>query len=283
VNAATIKVFLAKGAPKSLRTAELSNWTGKVVAAPRTELDDLLVRPELGGSGIYLLTGTEPETGRPMVYVGEGEVLGKRLRKHRAKDFWVHVFVFTSSDGSLTKGRIRYLEGRLIEELLRVGRAVVVNQKASGSPLPESDRSDMEVFLETMRVLLPVLGSDLLARSPRDQAALSSSAELVCKIKGLVASGARTPDGFVVYEGSQAVKELRQAAIGSGNFSERKRAALLEAGVLVEEGDSLRFAEDVEFSSPSGAASVIRGGNSNGLTLWRTAEGITLKDLESSH
>ena len=40
---ATIKLFLAFGDPKRLRTGEISNWSGKAVAAPRTDLDDLLV------------------------------------------------------------------------------------------------------------------------------------------------------------------------------------------------------------------------------------------------
>ncbi len=36
---ATIKLFLVRGDAKRLRTAELSNWTGKAVAGPRSELD----------------------------------------------------------------------------------------------------------------------------------------------------------------------------------------------------------------------------------------------------
>jgi hypothetical protein len=42
MNSATIKLFLPRGEAKSLRTVEISNWTGKAIAAPRTELEDLL-------------------------------------------------------------------------------------------------------------------------------------------------------------------------------------------------------------------------------------------------
>ena len=38
MTSATIKLFLPRGDAKSLRTAEISNWTGKAVAAPRTEV-----------------------------------------------------------------------------------------------------------------------------------------------------------------------------------------------------------------------------------------------------
>ena len=50
---ATIKIFLVHGDPKRLRTAELSNWTGKAVAGPRSEFDGVLSRDESDSSGVY--------------------------------------------------------------------------------------------------------------------------------------------------------------------------------------------------------------------------------------
>jgi hypothetical protein len=37
----------------------------------------------------------------------------------------------------------------------------------------------------------------------------------------------------------------------------------------------------MEFSSPSGAATIIRGGASNGLTSWRNNKGVRLKEIEA--
>jgi len=37
----SIKIFLAKGSASSLRTAEISNWSGKGIACSRKELDEL--------------------------------------------------------------------------------------------------------------------------------------------------------------------------------------------------------------------------------------------------
>ena len=75
MTSATIKLFLPRGDAKSLRTAEISNWTGKAVAAPRTELDELLAREELEKAGVYILIGSDPHTNAARAYIGEAEVI----------------------------------------------------------------------------------------------------------------------------------------------------------------------------------------------------------------
>jgi len=40
--------------------------------------------------------------------------------------------------------------------------------------------------------------------------------------------------------------------------------------------------EDILFTSPSAAAAFVGGSSSSGNELWKTAEGITLKNLEKS-
>jgi hypothetical protein len=42
-------------------------------------------------SGIYLLTGTDPETGKPAIYVGEAECIRDRIKNHSDRDFWNQV------------------------------------------------------------------------------------------------------------------------------------------------------------------------------------------------
>jgi len=175
---ATIKLFLVHGDAKRLRTAELSNWTGKAVAGPRSELDSVLAREEAAKSGVYFLSGADSDSGKSAVYVGEAESIRERLRGHLDKDFWNHVVFFVSKDENLTKAHVRYLEGRLIEQAKLAGRALVMNGQSSGSRLPESDREDMEIFLERIHQLMPVLGADALlpiglaAEGPVEQAIL---------------------------------------------------------------------------------------------------------------
>lgn len=278
---ATIKIFLAHGDPKRLRTAELSNWTGKAVAGPRSEFDNVLARDEAQNSGVYFLTGFDSETGKNAVYIGEAESVRDRVKGHLGKDFWNQIIFFISKDENLTKAHIRYLEGRLIDQAKKTGRAEVKNSQASGSKLPESDREDMEVFLEKVHQLLPVLGVDVLVPTAAQATITSEIATLTCEIKGLKASGHLTPNGMVVLKDSQAVLAERPSA-QKYPWPINMRQQLKDQGVLILNGDHLLFTKDAEFSSPSAAAAVIHGGHANGLTSWKNKYGKTLKELESA-
>lgn len=280
MTSATIKLFLVHGDAKRLRTAELSNWTGKAVAGPRSELDGVLARDEAGKSGVYFLSGTDSESGKPAVYVGEAESIRDRLRGHLEKDFWNHVLFFISKDENLTKAHVRYLEGRLIEQAKSAGRAQVMNGQSSGAKLPESDREDMEIFLQRIHQLMPVLGADALLPIGSTPTGHVERQLLVCEIKGLKATGHLTPTGFVVLKGSQAVlKERASAHLYPYTLASRRR--LIEDGTLVEDGGKLTFDRDSEFSSPSAAATVVHGGSANGLLAWKNKDGKTLKELEA--
>jgi hypothetical protein len=280
VTSATIKLFLPDGDAKGLRTAEISNWTGKALAAPRTELDRLLAREECDKAGVYVLTGSDPSTNAPHAYIGEAEIIRDRLKQHKGKEFWVSAVVFVSKDENLTKAHVRYLESRLLSEAMQVGRFTLEQNQAGGSKLPESDREDMEVFLSRIRQLLPVLGSDLLTPIAKAPAKSQTGGQLFCRIKGAAARGQRTPDGFVVFSGSTAVLEDRPSAQQRHPFVVTLRKKLLAEGILVEKDGFLVFSKDAEFSSPSAAAAVVHGCGANGLTEWKTKDGTTLKELD---
>ena len=276
MEAATIKLFLVHGSPNGLRTAELSYWSGKAIEAPRNELSSLLKRDELTSPGFYLLTGVDPETGEKTIYIGEAENVSSRLKSHSSKDFWNAATVFVSKDENLTKAHIRYIEGKLISMAVDLSSSVVINSVSSGSKLPESDAAEMDVFLQKTLQLLPVLGITELNKSVEPPTVEKDI--LFCKIKGLVAKGNRTSSGFIVYAGSQAVYDHRPSA----KQSRKKREKLIEDGLLIKKEDYLIFSKDIEFGSPSTAATVVRGGASNGLTDWKNSSGKQLKEIEEN-
>mgnify|MGYP000035297784 FL=1 len=278
---ATIKLSLTDGKPAGIRTAEISNWTGKAIAGPHSELTKLLQREELLSPGIYFLTGVDAETDMPTLYIGEAESVVKRLKQHDKRE-WNQVAAFVSKDENLTKAHIRYLEGALIVLADQSNAVELLNSASSGAKLPESDQAEMDVYLEKVLQLLPLLSLGgavdafkVIEGESSQSDAKQAESLLTCTIKGLTAKGKRSANGFVVFKGSQAVKEHRGSA---GRFVE-KRDQYAASGLLVLKGDYYEFTKDYEFSSPSAAAGIVRAGHSNGLENWKNSNGVALKDL----
>lgn len=267
----TIELLLPTGDPQKLRTARIPGWDGRAVAAPRTDLGALLKRKELLFPGIYMLTDEAKDTGKPTAYIGEAEIVKERLPNHSGKD-WTQAFVFVGE--GYMKSHFKYLEGEVIEEARSIGR-YAIQQNASGAKLTESAEGNMQNFLQNVRLLLPLLGCELLVPATKGTSAI----ELACKIKNLVARGQRSPQGFVVLKGSEAVLHMRTAGM-KATWLISLRQKLIQSKILSPSGLKFVFIQDYQFSSPSTAAAVIKGGHANGLTSWKTPDGKTLKQLE---
>ena len=301
VEGRSVRLFMVDGSSSGLLTAEIVNWTGHVLHAPRSRLADVLGRPEAAKTGIYFLFGDIMEAGakRP-VYIGESDNVGKRLRQHErdeTKEFFERFCIVTSKDANLTKAHARYLESRLSEVAKMSGRAVVLNgnEPAAGS-LPESDVADMEFFLRQVQIILPVLGYDVLKPPLRDSndslvRSLNSVSDswgekfplrltLKQNREGLSAIALEMDGEFLVLKGSHARKSPANANTGYPDL----RDTLISDGRLAESIDKsvMEFTEDVAFSSPSAASGVIFGRADNGRTSW-LIDGTTktLKDYQS--
>jgi hypothetical protein len=245
---------------------------------PRSSYPKARAREELSRPGVYVLVGPSEETaGRTRIYVGEADVLSKRLDQHlKDKGFWSRAIVFTSKDQNLNKAHVRYLESRLVRLANEAGRAEVGNSTVPASPsLSESEAAEMDAFMEEMLSIYPVL--DLRAFDRIEKA--PSALRLVAKGPNAKAEGEATPEGFVVYAGSTArAKEVPSAT----TFVTSLRAQLIAEGVLTGDGPSLRFTRDYLFSSPSAAAVAVLARNANGRTEWKDAQGRTLHEIEAA-
>jgi len=49
----TIRLFLVDGKPTGIMTAEIGNWSGKIVIGGRADLPEIVRRPEAGKTGVY--------------------------------------------------------------------------------------------------------------------------------------------------------------------------------------------------------------------------------------
>ena len=229
----------------------------------------------MNAPGVYFLTGIDPDTGERAIYIGEAEKVSSRLKNHVGKEFWTSVAVIVSKDDNLTKAHIRFLEGALIGIASDNNSAQVMNTVASGASLPESDEAEMATFLNHALQLLSVLGIKEFDKTLESPTAKKDI--LTFKTKGIVATGKRTSNGFMIFKGSQAVLESRPSA----QWSRQKRDELQEKGILEINGDHMVFTIDSEFGSPSTAGCMVAGGSTNGLTAWKNARGQTLKKIES--
>lgn len=282
----SVRLFLADGTPGGLLTAEIMNWTGHVVAAPRSDLAALLKRPETSRTGIYILLGDDPDSlGGQIAYIGEGDDVAKRLYQHarsedqNGKDFWDRAIVLTSKDTNLTKAHARYLESRFITLAQQASRARLSNGTAPPPIiLPEADVSDMEYFIEQAKIVLPVLGVNLFRTgathpSPRStveaitEPDASPIFELTLKKSGVRATAQEVDGEFTVLQDSTA--RLQWVGVAGHSYT-GLRAKLEQDGTLVpsDDGKTMRFARSHVFASPSAAAAVVLGRSSNGRSEW---------------
>lgn len=74
-----------------------------------------------------------------------------------------------------------------------------------------------------------------------------------------------------------AYDERRANALQQQTSIVNKRQLLIEKGMV---DDNFRLAQDWTFSSPSLAACIVLGHNANGRTVWKEANGRSLKAME---
>lgn len=276
----TIKIFLIDGDPNGRMSCELSNRSGKAYKIPRIKIKDCSDRADLVTTGVYLLFGKDDE-GKDQIYIGEAESILKRLGQHLTqKDFWNEAIVFISKDDNLNKAHIKYLENRLFELSRITNRYKLENSiTPTQSSISESDRAEMEEFIENIKMMVNTLGHKVFEEKREFKAKRKQENFFIKAARGADGQGEPTSEGFLVFKGSKAagitVPSMTQSFV-------ILREKLIQDGTIIGSGEYLEFPEDYIFSSPSTAASIVLGRNANGLTEWKKKDGTTLKDFESN-
>ncbi len=269
----TIKIFLIDGDPNGRMSCELSNWTGKAYKIPRIKIKDCTDRDDLISTGVYLLFGKDEE-GKDQVYIGEAETILKRLNQHLTqKDFWHETIVFISKDENLNKAHIKYLENRLHDIAKNANRYKIENSiTPTQSSISESDRAEMEEYIENIKMLVNTLGHKVFDEKREFKPKQSQELFYIKAARGADAQGEPTSDGFLVFKGSKATGTT-VASITQNFINLRNR--LIEERAIVPKDDYYEFPDDYIFSSPSTAAAMVLGRNANGLTEWKLKDGTT--------
>lgn len=298
----SLELYYIDGRPDGMLTAELFNWTGHVLMAPRTQIAQALARPEASYAGVYLLLGEKDD--QPLAYVGEGEDISARIRSHDvSRDWWTSVVLVTAAANKLNKAHVRYLEARLVAQAKAIGRVPLDNGTSPSVPsLSEADVAKMEAFIENLFVVLPAVRVDMFIQRtrpapqpqrntvadpvrgtptvavPADASQEGTRFRLELPRKEFVADAVLNERGeFVVLAGSHA-GEKRTAGGYATLREELERAGVIGAAADGEQ----RFLSSYAFASPSAAGSVATGRSTNGVTAWKHVEtGKTYKEWEA--
>lgn len=278
----SIELFLVNGTVDSLIIAELSNWSGKAIKIPRIEVASCN-REDIAQAGVYFLFCKEDDSS-DSVYIGEAENVKERLMQHlreyqseKEKYYWNTAVVFVGRD--LNKALIRYLENRFVEIARSSNRYTVLTKNTyRNTVMKESQLAVMEEFIDNVKVLINALGYKVL--EPFSQADSQESKmddeTLSLSTGSASAYGKVTTEGFVVFAGARVNEKTSAKSLSAG--AQKMRQKFFESGKI----ENLVTAVDILFSSPSAAADFILGYSVSGPQTWKTKDGRTLKDIESS-
>jgi hypothetical protein len=260
----SVRIFLAEGIPTGIVTAEVMNWTGHVLAGPRSRLEKAFARSELKRTGVYFIFGDDDtDGGQPLLYIGEGDDISKRLASHnKDKDFWTRFIAITSKDLNLTKAHVRYLESRLIEIAGHANRSALINKDRPQFDLLPAD------FLKAVSHTQSTSSDRRSAQNAQHEIGHVTFV-LQAERWGIDATAQEAEGEFVILAGSHGSLKEKPSFYGR---AKQLRDRLLQTGVLrVTSDDTFVCQSDITFSSPSSAAKFLWGTSRNGRTDWKEA------------
>lgn len=267
-----ITMILRNGMPTRIVQCNLDEWIGVSYKIPRNRLNESKELKNIENTGVYILFGVDEETGENRAYIGEAENIYKRLLQHnKTKDFWNDCLVFVSQNNSLNKAHIKFIENMLYTKAKEVERFIIDNDtEPTKSSLDGADEIRAVKFYEKIVLLTSVYGYRIFDKILTQQEVKEEEIYYINSI-GLKASGAQSEEGFIVFKGSQSSEEFKKASSQSlrNKWNELRNQKIVDQGV---------FLKDIIFSSPSTAAAMVLGRNSNGLTQWKNRDGKTLKE-----
>lgn len=158
----TIRIYVPDGEPEGVRIITRMNWTGIGLVFPRSKWPNIKQRREFGNAGIYILSGYqdyEEQDDRPTIYVGQADVIRKRIESHyQNKDFWDQGIVFVSSSTGLNRAHVTWLEYALLNRANKTERCHLDNSNVPQEPsLSEEEKADTEGFFKEILRILPLV------------------------------------------------------------------------------------------------------------------------------
>lgn len=215
VKAKTINLLLEDGTLEGVISIADSSWNkGELYSAPREAVDALISSDACSRYGVYLLLSED------MVYIGQASDLAKRIKQHIiGKSWWERVVVLTTSDDSLNRSDIDYVEASLIQKAEIIGRLDCDNRTSGNKQKVSKFRQvELEQYLDEALFLLQLIGITVFCEVPKVHKGMSKS-ELIPSVKK--SSQAQ----IEIREKKEAVQFLLDNGISVGkntNYSKRQ-------------------------------------------------------------
>jgi hypothetical protein len=285
----TVKLFLLDGNPRGVKTIKMSNWNGRGFIVPRSELNSFFqteeteIQANLESPCLYFLIGqSENEFGKQKVYIGQTESIKNRIIYHdKQKEFWNYLLFFISIDKELNSGHIKHLETLCINYAKQYKRCILDNtQLGNLNSLSLEDKAFVIEFLINIKTILSSIGyrflepivelsEDKIVSNPLIKEKPSEEVKVYYLNKGKVkARGTYISDGFVVLSGS---------IISKKGYETNK--VFTDKVSFVD--NALTTTEDIIFTSPSQASTMILGYPDNGRDSWKDENGKSIKENQA--
>lgn len=296
-------MLLYSGSINGVINISNSAWeSGKMYAAPRESIEDLVSRADCKRYGVYLLLSEQ------LVYVGQARDLERRTRQHLAdKDWWSRVILMTTKDDSFNASDIDYLESRLIDIATAAGKSDTDNKKR-GNPqkVDEFRQAELEQYLEEAIFILELIGIKVFKKDQNTNKRVGCKRKSVtsCSHNSSAIHSTQTESATDTNEDSESsldesnILHLTGSVTARGKICDDGFLVLKNSSFVMKENPSCKpsivkiremlllegkvkdgiFTVDVKFSSPSTAASCIKGCPINGRIAWHYSDGTTMKN-----
>lgn len=249
----------------------------------------------MSSPGIYILISEVEDSYQKKIYVGEADEVNKRIAEQfKKKDWWSDFVIFISKDTNLTKSHVRYLERELYEIALKNKTTIETTNGNTppGSKLPISECDDMSDFNENIIFELNNLGIIDFTKTQTNNQNIDSSNRRESDTFYMNVPGAKGENAkeakLMIIEGTYRlltgsyIRKDHVNSFASHNYAKLRRQLEEEGFFEPSESESyFKLCRDVDFKSPSAAATIVRNSSMNGRKEWKLKSGLSLDEFEN--
>jgi len=279
----SLTIFVPGDSPRSLKKITLFNWSGFAFLGTRTHKKQLEQRQELSGTGLYFLF-SDPMDGIVKMYIGETDNFLERIKSHISnKEWWNHFIVFQAND-SLNKAHVRYLE-QYFWSIAKQSPQIELDNSTGpgGANLSEEDKADLEIFKENILYVLEALNLGYFQTgeaTPRTAEEGQTYETNTLSGRDEMAYMDKIEDTYILKAGSHLCLKAKPSFENNhGSYYAKWKELTNSDQVTKVDEEICKLNVDLEFTSPSVCAALVKARATNGLTAWRNKNNNkTLKD-----